>query len=50
MWWSGITMEVLVLYNIATQLDKGVSTDLICEEEITTILPLVVDLLRQRAH
>lgn len=41
-------MRVLVLYNIARDLKKGVESDLICEQEITIIVPLVEELLRAR--
>lgn len=43
-------MKILVLYNIATVVKKGTSNDLICEKEIETILPLVVDLLMARGY
>ncbi len=43
-------MRVLVLYNLATILKKGRQEDLACEQEITIIVPLVVELLRQRGY
>lgn len=41
-------MKVLVLYNVARKLKKGIETDLICEQEILIIVPLVEGLLRAR--
>ena len=43
-------MKVLVLYNLATILKKGRQEDLVCEQEITIIVPLVVELLRHRGY
>lgn len=43
-------MKVLVLYNLATILKHGRQEDLVCEQEITIIVPLVAELLRQRGH
>lgn len=43
-------MKVLVLYNLATILKHGRQEDLVCEQEITVIVPLVAELLRQRGH
>jgi D-alanine-D-alanine ligase len=43
-------MRILILYNVATALKKGVQDDLICEQEITIIVPLVVELLSTRGH
>lgn len=43
-------MRVLILYNVATILKKGIQDDLICEQEITIIVPLVVELLLARGH
>lgn len=43
-------MRVLVLYNVATILKKGRVEDLVCEQEMKIILPLVVDILRQKGH
>ncbi len=42
--------RVLVLYNLAEKLEKGVPSDLICEQEITIIVPLVVQLLNERGY
>jgi len=42
--------KVLVLYNLAERLEKGILTDLICEQEITIIVPLVVELLLKRGY
>lgn len=43
-------MKVLVLYNLATILKHGCQEDLVCEQEITIIVPLVVELLREKGH
>ncbi|MDP2816526.1 MAG: hypothetical protein Q8O19_07595, partial [Rectinemataceae bacterium] len=43
-------MKVLILYNIATMIQKGVADDLLCEQEIKIILPLIIDLLRNKGH
>jgi D-alanine-D-alanine ligase len=42
--------RVLILYNVAERLEKGIESDLLCEQEITIIVPLVVDLLRERGY
>lgn len=42
--------SVLVLYNLAERLEKGVQSDLICEQEIMIIVPLVVQLLQKRGY
>lgn len=42
--------RVLVLYNLAEKLEKGIPSDLICEQEITIIVPLVVELLKGRGY
>jgi D-alanine-D-alanine ligase len=42
--------QVLVLYNLAERLEKGVQSDLICEQEIKIIVPLVVQLLEKRGY
>ncbi len=43
-------MKILIIYNIAKQLKKGIETDLICEQEITIIVPLVKKLLKDNGH
>lgn len=43
-------MRILILYNLATQLKKGVLSDLICEQEITIIVPIVEKLLLERGY
>jgi D-alanine-D-alanine ligase len=43
-------MKVLVLYNLATILKKGRQEDLVCEQEITIIVPLVAEKLRHRGY
>lgn len=43
-------MRILFLYNIARDLKKGEEADLICEQEITIIVPLVSDALSARGH
>lgn len=43
-------IRVLVLYNLAERLEKGIASDLVCEQEITIIVPLVVELLRKRGY
>ncbi|MDP3957493.1 MAG: D-alanine--D-alanine ligase [bacterium] len=42
--------KVLVLYNLAERLEKGIQSDLICEQEITIIVPLVTKLLTERGY
>ena len=42
--------KILVLYNLAERLEKGIPTDLICEKEITIIVPLIVELLFKRGY
>lgn len=42
--------RVLVLYNLAERLEKGIQSDLLCEQEITIIVPLVVQLLNERGY
>lgn len=42
--------RVLVLYNLAEKLEKGIQSDLICEQEIAIIVPLVVQLLTERGY
>lgn len=43
-------MKILILYNVAKKLKKGIQTDLICEQEIIIIIPLIVELLRKRGY
>lgn len=43
-------MKVLILYNIAKKLKKGINSDLKCEEEISIIVPLVSEILRKQGH
>ena len=43
-------MRILILYNVAKQLKKGVETDLACEQEITIIVPLVEAILKDKGH
>jgi D-alanine-D-alanine ligase len=43
-------MRVLILYNVATTLKKGEEQDMVCEQEIRIIVPLVVSLLRSRGY
>ena len=43
-------MKILILYNVAKQLKKGIESDLICEQEITIIVPLVKKLLKDKGH
>lgn len=42
--------RILVLYNLAEKLEKGIESDLLCEQEITIIVPLVSELLRERGY
>lgn len=43
-------MRILVLYNIARDLKKGTAMDLLCEQEIEIIIPLVSALLTERGY
>ncbi len=43
-------MKILVLYNIARELNVGVDSDIICEQEIEIIVPLVKELLVARGY
>jgi len=43
-------MRILILYNRASIVKKGTQTDLSCEQEITIIVPLMVELLKARGH
>lgn len=48
---GGLDMKrVLVLYNLAERLEKGVPNDLVCEQEIIIIVPLVVEILRKKGY
>lgn len=42
--------RILVLYNLAEKLEKGIPSDLICEEEIKIIVPLVLQLLKDHGY
>ncbi|QQG43062.1 MAG: ATP-grasp domain-containing protein [Candidatus Daviesbacteria bacterium] len=43
-------MEILILYNRARELKKGIPSDLICEQEMKIIVPLVADLLQNKGY
>jgi len=43
-------MKILILYNVATTLKKGDELDMVCEQEIQIIVPLVATLLRARGY
>ncbi|MFZ2970900.1 MAG: ATP-grasp domain-containing protein [Minisyncoccia bacterium] len=43
-------MRILILYNDAKELKKGIPSDLICEQEIMIIAPLVEKSLRERGY
>ena len=43
-------MKILILYNRAVVLKKGLPGDLVCEKEIEIIVPLVADLLRSKGY
>ena len=43
-------MRILILYNIATTIKKGDELDMICEQEIQIIVPLVETLLRTKGY
>ncbi|MDO8469989.1 MAG: ATP-grasp domain-containing protein [bacterium] len=43
-------MKILILYNVARQLKKGIETDLVCEQEITIIVPLVKRFLQKNGY
>ena len=42
--------RVLVLYNLAERIEKGIPSDLVCEQEIAIIAPLVVALLVEKGY
>ncbi len=42
--------SILILYNDAERLEKGIPSDLICEQEIKIIVPLMVQLLTSRGY
>ena len=44
------TMRLLILYNQAQSLKKGIAEDLACEQEIMVIIPLIVSLLQIRGY
>lgn len=43
-------MEILILYNLANELKTGKPSDLECEKEITIIVPLIRDLLKNKGY
>jgi D-alanine-D-alanine ligase len=43
-------MKILILYNIANTIKKGDELDMICEQEIQIIIPLVAKLLRVKGY
>ncbi len=43
-------MRIAILYNVAERARKGIPSDLICEQEILIIVPLVTDILREKGH
>ena len=43
-------MRILILYNVATEPRIGLPEDLECEREITIIVPLVAEILRNCGH
>lgn len=43
-------MKILVVYNVARNVLKGTAQDLVCEQEITIIVPLIVALLQKAGH
>jgi len=42
--------RVLVLYNLAERLEKGIQSDLVCEQEIAIIVPAVIALLTKKGY
>ena len=43
-------MKILILYNNAKKIKKGDKTDLICEQEITIIVPLIKAILKNKKY
>lgn len=43
-------MKILILYNVARDVKKGTTADLVCEQEILIIVPLIVAALSARGH
>jgi D-alanine-D-alanine ligase len=43
-------MKILIVYNVATSLKKGVPQDLDCEHEIIIIVPLIKGILESAGH
>lgn len=43
-------MRILILYNLAREATKGIQADLSCEQEISIIVPLVSEVLKERGH
>lgn len=43
-------MRILILYNVARDVKKGTTADLVCEQEIVIIVPLIVAALSARGH
>jgi D-alanine-D-alanine ligase len=43
-------MRILIVYNVATRLRKGVESDLTCEHEITVIVPIITKALQRSGH
>ncbi|MEK7598839.1 MAG: ATP-grasp domain-containing protein [Patescibacteria group bacterium] len=43
-------MRILILYNVATTIKKGDELDMVCEQEIQIIVPIVATLLRAKGY
>lgn len=43
-------MKILILYNLAREVRKGSQADLSCEQEISIIVPLMSEALRERGY
>ncbi|MBT9170989.1 MAG: D-alanine--D-alanine ligase [Actinobacteria bacterium] len=43
-------MRILILYNVAATIKKGDELDMVCEQEIQIIVPLVATLLRAKGY